>query len=426
MFDLEEILDGVPVDLLLAWLIPAAIVFGAAAVVVIGIVVVVRVARRGRRAQAKAVHALEQLGSRLVALDDAAAELELEIGMSSALYDGRPPASLRRARLTAQHTRNDAFAAYRDATADGVLPAEQRREAKRLTSAIDQAMDVIGRARADNAEWIAEHASADEQVQVARQRIDDLVTRMGDPAALRAELERIADESEWEDAAHADADARAAVDEAETHWAAAAEQAQDPSQSARASLEACEKALARAEQASQMLEETHRLVTNAYLAVDDERKAAASAIRAAIGTQATLDAKHAPRLAEAIRVANAALEAAEKIADRRPVTANERIARLRDRLDLALADARTEQQRLRGARSALPGSLNAARSALSRAEAVVLDAEVDARVRLDSARRELAFARQSHDPIEALDAARRAIRDAEDAAVLARFRKRRR
>src|SRR5699024_5637960 len=160
-------------------------------------------------------------------------------------------------------------------------------------------------------------------------------------------------------------------------------------------------------------------------AVDDERMAAESAIRAAIGTQKTLDAEQAPRLAEAIRVAGVALEQATRIADRRPVTANERIARLRDRLDEALADMRTQQQRLRGARSALPGSLNAARSALARAEAVVLDAEVDARVRLDSARRELAFARQSHDPIEALDASRRARRDAEDAAVLARFRKRR-
>ncbi|MGO3320817.1 MAG: hypothetical protein ACTIL0_09965, partial [Microbacterium gubbeenense] len=107
-------------------------------------------------------------------------------------------------------------------------------------------------------------------------------------------------------------------------------------------------------------------------------------------------------------------------------TANERIARLRDRLDVALGDSRTQQQQLRGARSALPGSLNAARSALARAEAVVLDAEVDARVKLDSARRELALARQAHDPSEALEASRRARLDAEAAATLARNRKRRR
>ncbi|WP_156761540.1 hypothetical protein [Microbacterium karelineae] len=422
MFELPEI---APEDLL-AWAVPALVVFGAAALVVVAIVLVVRVARRGKGARRRAREALDSLGVRLVELDDQTEELELEIGMSSALYDGRPPASLRRARLTAQHTRDDAFAAYRDAADEGMLPSAQRREAKRLTAGIDKAMEVIRGARADNEEWLREHASADEQIDVARRRIDELETRMGDPGALRAELDRIADESEWEDAAQADDEARAAIDEAREHLRDAEDRAADPSRSARESLRACEKALSRAEQASRLLEETHRLVKNAYLAVDDERRAAESAIRAAIGTQKTLDAEHAPRLAEAIRVAGVALESAGEIAGRRPVTANERIARLRDRLDMALADARTQQQRLRGARSALPGSLNAARSALARAEAVILDAEVDARVRLDSARRELAFARQAHDPIEALDASRRARRDAEDAAVLARFRKRRR
>ena len=64
-----------------------------------------------------------RLGASLVELDDAADELEIEIAMSNALYDGRPPSSLRRARLTAQHTRDDAFAAYSAAAADDVLPA---------------------------------------------------------------------------------------------------------------------------------------------------------------------------------------------------------------------------------------------------------------------------------------------------------------
>ncbi|WP_110588080.1 hypothetical protein [Microbacterium suaedae] len=422
MIELPEVTtEGV-----LAWVIPALVVFGGTALVIVAIVMAVRVARRGKRARRSARESLDAVGAKLVELDDQTEGLELEIGMSSALYDGRPPASLRRARLTAQHTRDDAFAAYRDASGEDVLPSAQRREAKRLSVGIDKAMEIIRRARADHEEWLREHSSAQEQVDVARRRIVELEARMGEPAALRAELARIADESEWEAAAHADDEASESLEEAKALLREAEEQAADPSRSARETLRACEEAVSRAERASRLLEETHRLVKNARLAVDDEHRAAESAIRAAIGTQKALDPEQAAELGEAIRVASAALESASEIAERRPVTANERIARLRDRLDMALADARTQQQRLRGARSALPGSLNAARSALARAEAVILDAEVDARVRLDSARRELAFARQSHDPIEALDASRRARRDAEDAAVLARFRKRRR
>ena len=331
------------------WGVPALIVFGSAAVVVLALVFTVRGMRRGKRARAKAQQALADLGALLVQLDDATEELELEIGMSSALYDGRPPASLRRARLTAQHTRDDAFAAYSAATAEGVLPAHQRAESQRLTVAVQKALDVIGRAHADNEAWLAENSTAAEQVAVARRRFDELAERMGDPAALRAELARIADESEWEDAAHADEDAREALEQARQHLEAAEATAKDPSASARAELTACEKSLAHAEQASQMLEETHRLVEHAALAIADEQKGAAAAIRAAAGTQLAMDPEHAPKLAEAIRVASVALDSAMQIAPRRPVAATERIARLRDRLDIALADARTQQQRLRNA-----------------------------------------------------------------------------
>jgi hypothetical protein len=48
-------------------------------------------------------------------------------------------------------------------------------------------------------------------------------------------------------------------------------------------------------------------------------------------------------------------------------------------------------------------------------------AGADARARLISSQRELAIARQAHDPVDALDAARRALRDAEDAKALADF-----
>ena len=60
---------------------------------------------------------------------------------------------------------------------------------------------------------------------------------------------------------------------------------------------------------------------------------------------------------------------------------------------------------------------------IARAEASVAHARAGApaRLRLLSAERELAEARQAADPVEALDAARRAMRDAEDASALADY-----
>ena len=78
---------------------------------------------------------------------------------------------------------------------------------------------------------------------------------------------------------------------------------------------------------------------------------------------------------------------------------------------------------MRGARTALPGTLAAARAAVAHAEAQITRsrAGADARVRLTAAQRELASARQATDPVEALDAARRAMRNAEDAQALADY-----
>ncbi|MBN9172680.1 MAG: hypothetical protein J0I70_00810, partial [Microbacterium sp.] len=66
--------------------------------------------------------------------------------------------------------------------------------------------------------------------------------------------------------------------------------------------------------------------------------------------------------------------------------------------------------------------LAAARNAIEHAEAVVSGSPGAApRVRLAAAQDELAAARQAADPVEALDAARRAMRHAEDAQALAAY-----
>ncbi|HEX5727789.1 hypothetical protein [Microbacterium sp.] len=408
---------------ILGWAVPAAVVFGVTAIAIAVIVWAVRAARRSprRRAAADAVRA--QAGITLVQLDDAVDELDLEVGLSGALYGGGAPASLRRARLTAQHVRDASFEEYRAISQATTSPEEIRRVSARIERRSTEALASIAAARAEHGRWVLANVSAASQVAAARERLHDLRATMGDPAALVAELSSRFAEDEWADAARA---ARAAVesaDQAEALLQTAAQTAEDPTRTALADLAKAERALRRAEAEARTLEETHRLVTQAAQAVAGEFAAARTALRQALVTREQLESVDAARLGGELRVLEAELTGLEADAEQRPTRTIDRIARLRDRLDLALGDARTAQQRIRGARTALPGTLAAARNAIAQAEASVSHtrAGADARSRLVSAQRELAGARQAQDPVAALDAARRAMRDAEDASALANF-----
>jgi hypothetical protein len=95
------------------------------------------------------------------------------------------------------------------------------------------------------------------------------------------------------------------------------------------------------------------------------------------------------------------------------------------RLDLALASARNQTQRLDHAKTALAGTLVVAKSQITAVRGFILAgggaAGADARTRLNEAERELKIAEAEADPVDALDAARRAVTHARDADALARY-----
>ncbi|MFB8387647.1 hypothetical protein ACFC3F_10965 [Microbacterium sp. NPDC055910] len=405
----------------LGWIIPALVVFGAAALGVVAAAWALRRAQRSPRARAAAEQVRGRAGAVLVRLDDAVDELDLEVGLSGALYGGGAPASLRRARMTAQHVRDASFEEYRALTGDTVAPDEMRRAATRIERRATAALAGVEAARADHAAWTKAHVSAETQVEAARARLRELRTTMGDPDALVADLSARFAEGEWAAAARSARAATEGADEVEHLLARAAADAQDPTRSALADLAAAERRLRAAETDARSLEESHRLVHQAALALPGEFESARNAVRGALTTRVRLDPDAAARLGAELRAIDAALSDLETDAARHPTRSVDAIARLRGRLDLALGDAWTAQQRLRGARTALPGTLAAARAALVAAEASVTRARAgaEARTRLLSAQAELANARQSADPVAALDAARRAMRDAEDAKALA-------
>ncbi|MGX5769954.1 hypothetical protein ACWKWN_04310 [Microbacterium trichothecenolyticum] len=408
---------------ILGWLVPALVVFGVTAIAVAAIVWAVRRARRSPRARSAADQARAKAGATLVRLDDEVGELDLEVGLSGALYGGDAPASLRRARLTAQHVRDDAFEDYRAISDPAVAPPEVHRVAARIERHAGEALAVVAAARKEHGAWVAANVSAAGQIDAARRRLAELNASMGDPAALVADLSSRFAEEEWRDASRSAHAALSGVSAARRHLDAASARAADPSLSALPELAAAERALRQAETDARNLEESHRLVLQAAQAVPDEIASARNALRQAGVTREHLDAPDAARLGAELHAIDAELNRIETDAARRPTRTVDAIARLRSRLDLALGDARTAQQRLRGARTALPGTLAAARGALAQAEASVSRsrAGADARSRLLSAQRELAQARQTQDPVAALDAARRAMRDAEDAKALADF-----
>ena len=94
-------------------------------------------------------------------------------------------------------------------------------------------------------------------------------------------------------------------------------------------------------------------------------------------------------------------------------------------LDTALASARNQKQRLEHAKAALVGTLVSAQSQIAAVRGFITAGGgrvgADARTRLNEAERELTVAQAEVDPVEALDAARRAVTDARDADALARY-----
>ena len=95
------------------------------------------------------------------------------------------------------------------------------------------------------------------------------------------------------------------------------------------------------------------------------------------------------------------------------------------RLDMTLASARNQTQRLEHAKLALAGALVSAKSQIAAVRGFIIAgggaAGADARTRLNEAERELKVAEAEADPVEALDAARRAVTHARDADALARY-----
>jgi hypothetical protein len=155
----------------------------------------------------------------------------------------------------------------------------------------------------------------------------------------------------------------------------------------------------------------------ATLVRDTERDLADAKVQ----RDAAPDAETGEAIIRAIASVEAALAAGEHTHD--PIAELDRVGNAVAELDLALASARNQQQRLEHARAALVGTLVSAKSQIAEVRGYIggHGGGVDARTRLAEAERQLMLAEAEADPVEALDTARRAVTHARDADALARF-----
>ena len=396
-----------------------------------GFVVLFR--RRGDRGirssgSSKSGSIASRAGAALVRLDDAARDADDELGFAIAQFGAEKARPFAEAIATARAKVAEAFR-LRQALDDSV--ADSDRETREWTLQIialcEQAEAALARqdsafaelrglevnAAGTLADVRARIAAGSDRVATARSGLADLAKRFA-PSTLAAV------------AVNPDA-AEKALREASTSADAAAPAISTSGVNAVAAT--LQESLAAAHRADQLLDavdRTTRDLTAASDALEHLRSStAADLAEARVELEKAPDADSGRGIIDAIAAVEAALAAVSAGAAIDPVADLDRIGDAVADLDLALASARNQAQRLTHARAAYDGTLVSAVSQIAVARDLIgsRGASVSARTRLAEAERQLMLAQAAadSDPVEALDAIRRAVTHARDADALARY-----
>ncbi|MFE6965746.1 hypothetical protein ACFVAJ_11565 [Agromyces sp. NPDC057679] len=410
----------------LSWL-PSLVVFGAAAVALVGAVVGLRRAgaRRERAELAAGRDAEVRAKQLIVRADEAVRDAEREIAFAGAQFGD---------------------AAARDTRAAVEVARGRLREALLLQQRLDDAEPDTAAARRS---W---SARIDDLCRSALAAIDDVTAELGrrrrlergagdELPALRDDAAALARRLGAAEPRLADLASRFAPT-ALAGAQAARSRAAAGLDRAGAALGEAEALVARAQPAAPVLADAADAIERAGRDLDevDGLEAALDAARVEAEQEAArlgeelaaaraerdghADPDSASALAAAVGEASAVLAArAEHRGD--PFLDRDRLRAARDRLEVARAAARTAQSRIDGALGALGGAISIAESQLRVAEAAIARGRggvgAAARTRLAEAERQLRIARQESDPVLALDAARRANARASDAEALALY-----
>ena len=418
-FRLVELFGGI-----VSGVLTAAFTVG---IVVTGVLVggIVMVSRGRHRPERELESQRTQAGVALVQADDALQSADRELGFALAQFGERDTAEFRAAIDAAEEDRREIFRLHGMLVDDPAPGLRQRERADRIVMLAERIAASLG-----------EHETAFRRRRSAESGARERLTRLRErSAAVRAR--------------HADEERARRHETPDIYSARALGAAADAPRLAAERLDAADAALARVDDAlaqavpppvTDALDDADVAILAAERLLDDRAAAVArlddvaaalDALAADARVQRTealavVDSAPDPDTAAAITRAVAGVDAAlsSTVDARDPLPALTQLRGALDALDVALAAARTQAQRLSHAREALDAAMVTARIQLADAEAAGRGrGAAAARARLEQARRELELAEResSTDPVAALDAARRAITHARDADVLARY-----
>ncbi|MFB2557118.1 hypothetical protein [Herbiconiux liangxiaofengii] len=364
----------------------------------------------------------------LVQMDDAIRDAADELEFARAEFGDAAVHDFADALATARGRASEAFS-IKQRLDDSVPDSEQQQRdwSKRILSLSDSALALV----TTQTRAIGERRRAETAAPATLARLNDRIeaarTRIPLAAATLAELADAYDPDAWSDVAGNDDRAAAALDEAQRTSAETSESLQETTVAPVARLvQQAETSLREAVALLDSLDRTRDALRDARL----RRTQALDAARARLVDAETLrrtvdDAEAAQRILDSEKRMRDAVAAAEARRPAHPSADIDALDAAATDLDLALATARTAQQRLDSAREALVGAVQIAESHIRTASDLISSRRAgvgtDARTRLASAERELALARLESDPVAALDGARRAATLATDADALARY-----
>ena len=392
----------------------------------LGIVLLVR--RNRREASGSGPDRAVELraDSALLRLDDAVAASAAELAFAAAQFGADRTTPFADALESARRDLAEAFALKRrleDTTPD--TDRHRREWNRRILTLTQRSLRSLEAHEREFSALRTAEASAPERIRRARLRLEELQLHAAGRTRALEQLAPAYDDAAVSPARGAAHDAAAELGEAARLLATAESGLTGPVTAVGDAISAAELKLQRA---ATLLDAANESEQNLQRATSElERVTAAARGQLDEARTRRADAPDADT-ADAITRAIAELEevlARLGAADARrdPVRAMDGVQVALGRLDTALASARNQEQRIRSAREALEGALFSARSQIAAARSAIggRSAGTGARARLAEAERELELALHAADPVEALDAARRAATHARDADALARY-----
>jgi len=403
------------------------------AIVVVALLVLglVLLFRRRSGAQPSSATGLDSLETRanvlLVRTDQSLAASDDELGFAVAQFGERATASFADAVTGGKQKLTAAFRLKQQL--DDAVPesAQRRREwTLQIIALCEAAQAGIDAQNHDFSALRTQEVNAPASIASLRSRIASVTTRLGTDTTT---LQRLRDQFDASLSSPYDSaldEARSAIESA-SRSTDAAETGISPS-----GVNTVATDLADAEQYLHNAIELLDAVDGAALRLDEAKRgldklvAASAADLAEARTQreSAPDAATGAAIIDAIDQVERALSAIRATGALNPPLALDQLGAAMAALDTALASARNQAQRLEHARIALAGALVSAKSQLEAVRALKASGRrvgADARTRIAEAERQLELAETEADPVEALDAARRAVTHARDADALARY-----